>query len=75
VWLANIFDHLSPHARVATAVTPFVVAILIRLLLGRNKLTRGLLSASTVWFVINVLMAPYSERMRQDLIVVQRMFR
>jgi hypothetical protein len=62
-----MFDNLSPHVRVATAVTPFVVAIGMRFLLGANALTRWMLTLSTVWFVANVLMAPYSAVMRQDI--------
>jgi len=32
----GIFEDLSPHARVATAVLPFVAAVLLRLVLGKN---------------------------------------
>ena len=42
-------------------------AIGIRLLLGGNALTRWLITLTTVWFAANVLMAPYSAVMRQDL--------
>ena len=34
--------------------------------MGNNTLTRLLLSLSTTWFAINILMAPYSAGMRQD---------
>jgi hypothetical protein len=66
---------LSPHARVATAVLPFLVALALRIVLGRSMLTRVLVSIGTMWFVVNVLMAPYSVRMRQDIHELQTMFR
>ena len=72
---ASIFDDWTPHARVATAVAPFVIASVLRIALGKNRLTRALISMSTVWFTINVLMAPYSAHMRQDLMNVGSMFR
>ena len=71
----SIFEDLSPYARVVTAVLPFVVAILLRLFLGKNQVTRVLLSVSTTWFAINVLMAPLSEGMRRDLIDLRSWFR
>jgi hypothetical protein len=72
---ASVFEDLSPHARVATAVLPFVAAIVLRLLLGKNQVTRVLLSISTTWFAINVLMAPLSEGMRRDILDVRSWFR
>jgi hypothetical protein len=62
-----MFEELSPHLRMATAVAPFVVAVGLRLLLGGNALTRWLITLSTLWFAASVLMAPYSAVMRQDL--------
>jgi hypothetical protein len=63
----NIFYDLSPHARVVTAVLPFATAIFVRLVLGNHPLTRWLISLSVMWFAANVLMAPYSAGMRQDI--------
>lgn len=63
----SIFYDLSPHARVATAILPFGVAIFVRLVLGNNQLTRWLISLSVLWFAANILMAPYSAGMRQDI--------
>ncbi len=71
----ELFESLSPHARVATAVLPFVVAMILRLVLGRSRLTGMLISLSTVWFAVNVLLAPYSARMRQDIQDLQSIFR
>ena len=71
----GIFEDLSPHARVATSVLPFAAAILLRLVLGKNRLTRVLISLSTTWFAINVLMAPFSEGMRRDILDVRSWFR
>lgn len=67
-----IFDRLSPYARVVTAVSPFLIAIICRLLFGKNKVTRTLLSISTIWFAVNVFLAPYSYSMRQDLVNLRR---
>jgi len=71
----SLLEDLSPHARVATAVAPFAIAIALRVVLGRNRLTRMLISLGTMWFAINVLMAPYSARMTQDIRDLQYMFR
>lgn len=67
MWPGTIFDRLSPYARVVTAIVPFLAAIVLRLIFGKNKITRALLSISTIWFAANVFMAPYSYGMRQDL--------
>ena len=63
----DIFNDLTPHARVVTAVLPFASAIFVRLVLGNNLLTRWLISLSVMWFAANILMAPYSAGMRQDV--------
>ena len=70
--LTGLFQHLSPYARVVTAITPFLVAIVLRLVFGKNQVTRVLLSMTTAWFAINVFMAPYSYGMRQDLVNLRR---
>ena len=64
----GIVRDLSPYARVFTAVLPFLVAIVTRLIVGKNRVTRIMLSISTLWFVVNVLLAPYSAAMRQDIL-------
>ena len=63
----SIFRELSPHARVVTATLPFAVAIFVRLLLGNNQLTRGLLSLAVLWFTANVVMAPFTVGVRQGI--------
>lgn len=70
-----IFNTLSPHARVATAVIPFLVALALRLILGKNRITGALISIATVWFAINVLMAPYSAGMRRDIVNLRSVLR
>jgi hypothetical protein len=75
VLAASILEELSPHARVATAILPLAAAVLLRLVLGKNRLTRVLISLSTTWFVINVLMAPLSEGMRRDILDLRSWFR
>jgi hypothetical protein len=72
---ASLLDDLSPHARVATAIAPFLLAISLRLMFGKNRATQVLLSISTTWFAINILMTPYSANMRDDLQQVRSMFR
>jgi hypothetical protein len=37
--------------------------------------TRVLLSVSTTWFAINILMAPFSQGMRRDILDVRSWFR
>ena len=71
----NFLSDLSPHARVATALAPFLVAIVLRLIMGKNKVTRLLLSITTTWFAINILLTPYSARMREDISNIPAMFR
>ena len=61
------FDGLTPDHRVLTAVVPFAIAMLLRLLLGRSQFTRWAITAGTMWFAFNVLMAPYSTGIREDL--------
>ena len=73
--IGSLLDAITPDARVATAVAPFVVAMLARAYLGTSNLTRWMVTLSTMWFTFNVLMAPYSAGMRQDLMDVQQMFR
>jgi hypothetical protein len=73
--IAGIFEDLSPHARAANAILPFAGAMLLRFVLGKNRLTQVLISLSTTWFVINVLMAPLSEGMRRDILDLRSWFR
>jgi nitrate/nitrite transporter NarK len=75
VWNATPFDGLSPDDRVLMAAIPFVIATLLRLILGPTQLTRWAATISTMWFAINVLLAPYSAGMRQDLIELGSRFR
>jgi len=56
-------------------VIPFFVVMLARLIWGKSQTMSWLITASTVWFVINVLAAPYSAPMRQELLnLVTRLF-
>ena len=58
---------LGPYSRVAAAVAPFVAASALRLMFGKCRGTRLLLSLSIMWFAVNVLSAPYSVGMQRDL--------
>ncbi len=71
----HLLEDLSPHARVATAVAPFVLALVLRVVLGRSRLTSLMVSLSTVWFAINIFLAPYSARMREDIRELQNILR
>ena len=68
-------DGFTPDQQVMTAVIPFVVAMLLRLLLGRTQFTRWSITLGTMWFAINVLLAPYSTGIRQDLLEFGNRFR
>ena len=67
----NLLQDWSPHARVATAVAPFVIAMLCRLFFGGNRMTNWMIAICTAWFVANVFLAPYSQQMRQDIIKLE----
>ena len=73
--LGNVVDALSPHARVATAVAPFAVSMILRFALGSNRLIQWLIWFCTMWFLINVLLAPYSPGMHQDFLALRGLFR
>jgi len=45
------------------------------LLFGKNRLTRAILSLSTMWFAINVLMAPFSLGLRREILDFRMIFR
>jgi hypothetical protein len=72
--LWSLADTLSPHVRVATAVAPFAGAMILRFALGTNRFIQWLIWASTMWFLINVLLAPYSPGMRDDFLALRRLF-
>jgi len=71
----SLIDALSPHTRVATALVPFLAALVARLLFGKNRFTRAILSLSTMWFAINVLLAPFSVGLRQEILHLLFLFR
>ena len=65
--MGTLVDAISPHARVTTALIPFLAALVLRLILGKNRLTQVVLSLATMWFAVNVLIAPYAGQMRQEI--------
>ncbi|MGA3019242.1 MAG: hypothetical protein ABSF62_19125 [Bryobacteraceae bacterium] len=73
--LGSILHQLSHYARILTAVMPFLLAIVIRFLYGKNRVTKVLLSISTMWFAVNIMLAPYSAGMQRDLAYVRAWFR
>jgi hypothetical protein len=62
-----LLDGLSPHTRVATAIAPFLIAMALRFMLGKGRITGLLVTLSTLWFATNVLLAPFSSGMQQDI--------
>jgi hypothetical protein len=75
MWYGLPLDALTPEARVEVAVVPVVIAMLLRLMLGRTQLTRWAVAVGTMWFAINVLLAPYSEGIREGLMEASSRFR
>ena len=71
VEIGALFQRLTPHARVATALAPFVLAMGARLVFGGNRTTNWLITIGTAWFAVNVFLAPYSPQMRQDILNVR----
>lgn len=72
---SSLLDNLSPYARLTTAVAPFFLALVMRILLGNNRLTRVLFSISATWLAINVMLTPYSRPMQHDLQNLRGIFR
>ena len=64
----NLVHSLSPYARVATAVFPFLLAMVFRILWGKSRATGWLFTFSLVWFVVSMMTAPYSAGLRQELV-------
>lgn len=54
---------------------PFLVALVLRLIMGKNRFTRGALSVATMWFAINVLLTPYSADMQREILRLGARFR
>ena len=75
MWYSSPWSGLTPDELVGAAVAPFVIAMLLRGLLGRTQFTRWSVALSTMWFAINVLLAPYSSGVRQELIELGNHFR
>jgi hypothetical protein len=71
----SVIDALSPHTRILSAIAPFAGAMTLRLVLGGNRVTKWLISIGTMWFLINVLLAPYSPAMLDDLASLRGLFR
>ena len=72
---AGILESLAFHAHVASAVAPFAAALTLRFLLGKSRFTTWLVSLSTLWFVINVLIAPYSPEAQREIESLWALFR
>jgi hypothetical protein len=54
-------DTVLPYLKVATAVSPFVAALVVRLVVGKNRITKFLLSLATTWFAVNVVLSPFMD--------------
>jgi hypothetical protein len=75
LWLWEIFSTLGPYARLTSALVPFVTAMCVRLVFGRSRVVAWMISLSTMWFLVNVLLAPYSPGMREDFRALESMLR
>ena len=71
----GILESLGLHAHLASAVAPFVVAMALRFLLGKSRFTTWFVSLSTMWFAINVLVAPYSPGTQREIESLWALFR
>jgi hypothetical protein len=56
----GFFEELPAHTRVTVAVLPFLLALIVRLLFGKNRVTQTALWLATMWFAFSVIMAPFS---------------
>lgn len=65
-----ILTGIGPLTRVLVAVVPFAAALLVRLGMGRSRFTNLVVSIGTMWFLVNVLIAPYSLEMQRELHVI-----
>ena len=75
VFPGTLLDGLSPLARIAVATAPFTGTLILRIVFGNHPITRWLVTLGTIWFVLNVLMAPYSSNVRQDIMEFPTRFR
>jgi hypothetical protein len=75
VYPAGILESLGLHAHVASAVAPFAAAVALRFLLGKSRFTTWFVSLSTMWFAINVLVAPYSPQTQREIQSLWALFR
>jgi len=73
--VGSVLEKLSPFVRVGSAVAPIIIAIALRLWYGKTRLTRILLSVTTMWFAANLLMLPYSQSVRQEVSRIRARFR
>ncbi len=73
--LGGLFDFFYPHVRLASALLPIAITITLRFVFGSGKVVNTMVSIATVWFAVNVLAAPYSFQMQQDIESVRRIFR
>jgi uncharacterized protein YqgC (DUF456 family) len=62
-----VSGHFGALSRAGIAMGPFVAAVLLRLIRGRDRLTSSLITFTTGWFAMNVLLAPSFEGTRETL--------
>jgi len=61
------FGEFSPLSQVAAAVSPFIIAMILRLMFGRKRWTEVVVTIATSWFFVNVLIAPYAVDIQREL--------
>ena len=73
--IGGILHHWSSYARVLTAVMPFLLAIALRFIYGKKRITQVLLWIGAMWFAVNGLLVAYSAGMQRDPAQVRAWFR
>ena len=62
----GLIDAMSPHARAATALIPFLAAFDLSIMIGKNRVTRVMLSGNK-GLCDYALSAPDSVEMRREI--------
>ncbi|HUI80511.1 MAG TPA: hypothetical protein VLY24_21450 [Bryobacteraceae bacterium] len=66
----DFFQELPPNTRVAVALLPFLLALVGRLIFGKNRTTGTMLWLATMWFALSVILLPVS----LEILDIRRIF-
>jgi hypothetical protein len=56
----DFFPELPANARVAVTILPFLMALVARLIFGKNRTTGTMLWLATMWLALSVTLVPFS---------------